>query len=80
MSMRGKKASFRVILRPEPEGGYTAFVPSLPGCITYGEDVDEAMSMAKDAVKAYLESMKKHGEEFQDDAGTFEGMLTLQNA
>jgi antitoxin HicB len=78
--MKSKKASFRVILRPEPEGGYTAFVPSLPGCITYGENVDEAMSMAKDAIKAYLESMKKHDEKFQDDTDTFEGMLTLQYA
>ena len=78
MSM--KKASFRIILKPEPEGGYTVFVPSLPGCITYGETVQEAKAMAEDAIKAYLHSMKKHGEKFQDDTDTFEGMLTLQYA
>jgi len=78
--MKTKKASFRIILRPEPEGGYTVIVPSLPGCLTYGEDIKEAMEMAEDAIKAYLESMKKHGEVFQDDKDTFEGMLTLQYA
>ena len=78
--MKTKKASFRIILRPEPEGGYTVIVPSLPGCITYGEDIKEAREMAADAIKAYLHCMKKHGESFQDDADTFEGMLTLQYA
>ena len=79
MTMKTKKASFRIILRPEPEGGYTVIVPSLPGCITYGEDLKEAREMAEDAIKAYLGSMKSHGEAFQDDTDTFEGMLTLQN-
>ncbi len=76
--MKAKKVSFRIILRTEPEGGYTVIVPSLPGCITYGADIQEAKEMAQDAIKAYLESMKKHGEVFQDDTDTFEGMLTLQ--
>lgn len=78
--MKTKKASFRIILRPEPEGGYTVIVPSLPGCITYGRDIKEARDMAEDAIKAYLESMKRHGETFQDDTDTFEGTLTLQYA
>ena len=78
--MKTKKTFFRIILRPEPEGGYTVIVPSLPGCITYGDDIKEAGKMAEDAIKAYLDSMKKHGESFQDDTDTFEGMLTLQYA
>ncbi|MDA8083461.1 MAG: type II toxin-antitoxin system HicB family antitoxin [Nitrospiraceae bacterium] len=78
--MRTKKASFRIIYRPEPEGGYTVIVPSLPGCITYGSDMEEAREMAQDAIKAYIESMKKHGEAFCDDSDTFEGMLTLRYA
>jgi len=61
-----KELSFRIILRPEPEGGYTVFVPSLMGCITYGETIEEARKMAKDAIKAYLKSMKKQGEELID--------------
>ena len=39
--MKSKKLSFRIVLRPEREGGYTVIVPSLPGCITYGEDIEQ---------------------------------------
>lgn len=42
-----KTLLYRVILRPKLEGGYTALVPLLPGWITYGEDLDEAISMAR---------------------------------
>lgn len=59
--------SFRIILRSDPEGGYTVIVPSLPGCITYGDTIDETVEMGEDAIKAYVESMKKHGEEVVDD-------------
>jgi antitoxin HicB len=53
---------YKVMLRPEPEGGYTALVPALPGCVTYGRTVDEAKKMAKDAIGGYFESLKKHRE------------------
>ncbi len=74
------KAFFRIVLRPESEGGYTVFVPSLPGCITYGDTVEDATRMARDAILAYLESMKKHGEEIVDDSRTLESMLELDYA
>lgn len=76
----GFKAFFRIVLRPEPEGGYTVFVPSLPGCITYGDTVEDAIKMAKEAVHAYLESMKKHKEEIVDDSRTLESMLEFEYA
>ncbi len=63
-----KKLSYRIILRPEPEGDYTVTVPSLPGCITYGKTLEEAKKMALDAIKAYLESLKKHDEPIIDDS------------
>ena len=36
--------------QPEPEGGYTVTVPSLPGCVTYGKTFEEALDMAQDAI------------------------------
>ena len=51
---------YNIMLRPEPEGGYTALVPALPGCVTYGRTVDEARAMAKDAIAGYLASLRKH--------------------
>ena len=69
--------TYRIVLREEPEGGYTVTVPSLPGCVTYGADLTEAHAMAKEAITAYLESMTKHGEAFADDEDTLECVLNL---
>lgn len=53
---------YNIMLRPEPEGGYTALVPALPGCVTYGRTVDEAREMVKDAISGYIASLRKHKE------------------
>lgn len=55
---------YRIHLQPEaePEGGYTVTVPSLPGCITYGATLDEALAMTKEAVALYLESLTAHNQ------------------
>ncbi|MEW5828445.1 MAG: type II toxin-antitoxin system HicB family antitoxin [Chloroflexota bacterium] len=54
--------SYRVFFRKEDEGGYTATVPTLPGCVSFGETLEEAMEMVKEAIELYLESLKAHGE------------------
>ncbi|MDL1966270.1 MAG: type II toxin-antitoxin system HicB family antitoxin, partial [Candidatus Desulfofervidus auxilii] len=48
-----KTSSYRILLRKEPEGGYTVIVPSLPGCVTYGDTIEEAIEMAKEAIELY---------------------------
>lgn len=68
------------MLHPEPEGGFTVNVPALPGCITYGEDVDEAISMAKEAIELYIEELKDRGEIIPDDSRTLEYSLNLEAA
>jgi predicted RNase H-like HicB family nuclease len=55
-------AHFIVYLEPAEEGGYIAIVPALPGCVTQGETREEALAMAEDAIRGYIESLKKHGE------------------
>ncbi|WP_255331810.1 type II toxin-antitoxin system HicB family antitoxin [Methanocalculus taiwanensis] len=44
-----------MLLRKESEGGYTITVPTLPGCVTFGETIEEAIKMAKEAIELYLE-------------------------
>src|SRR5260370_42552776 len=44
----------RVILEPSDEGGYTAYVPSLPGCISEGETIEECLANFKEAIELYL--------------------------
>lgn len=72
-----KVLSYRTVLRKEPEGGYTVIVPSLPGCITYGETVEQAIAMAREAIELYIESLRAHNEEIPTDAETLEYTLTM---
>jgi antitoxin HicB len=58
------------MLRPEPEGGFTAIVPALPGCVTYGPTLIQARKMAADAISGYIESLKKHKERLPSDDET----------
>lgn len=64
--------SYRILLREEPEGGYTVTVPTLPGCITYGADLSEAIDRAREAIELYIESLVAHGEEVPTEANTLE--------
>ena len=45
----------QVILEPSDEGGYTVSVPALPGCISEGNNIDEALSNIQEAIELYLE-------------------------
>ena len=45
-----------VILEPSDEGGYTVYVPSLPGCISEGDNIEDALNNIKEAIELYLES------------------------
>ena len=48
--------NYRVTFRKEPEGGYTVNVPSLPGCITFSDTIEEAIEMAEEAILLYIDS------------------------
>ena len=53
---------YTVVLEREEDGGYHAFCPTLKGCHTQGETLDEALINVREAIEAYLESLRKHGE------------------
>ena len=61
--------TYSITLRPEPEGGFTVRVPALPEIVTYGEDEDEAMAMAKEAIELVIESRTERGEEIPETDG-----------
>ncbi|MFN6528821.1 type II toxin-antitoxin system HicB family antitoxin [Nostoc sp. ChiSLP03a] len=48
----------RVVLEPSDEGGYTVHVPSLPGCISEGETLEEALENIQEAIELYLEPLE----------------------
>jgi len=49
---------YRVVLEPQEEGGFTVYVPALPGCVSQGETVEEATESIKEAIGLYLESLR----------------------
>lgn len=61
---------YTVILEREENGGFHAFVPALKGCHTQGNNEEEALANAQEAISVYIESLKAHGEPvpaYQDD-------------
>lgn len=76
--MKTKILKYTVIYTSEFEGGFTVTVPSLPGCVTYGTDLNEAKKMAKDAIKLYLESLKKHKEAIPSEGNSFISSIDLE--
>ncbi|MBM3701215.1 MAG: type II toxin-antitoxin system HicB family antitoxin [Actinobacteria bacterium] len=72
-----KILNYKILLKKEPEGGYTVSVPSLPGCITYGETIDESIINAKEAIELYIESLKSHGEDIPTEENILEYTLTV---
>jgi len=52
-------------------------VPILPGCVTYGKTLDDAIRMAQEAVELYIETLTEKGEEIPDQDGLFEYTLTI---
>ncbi len=72
-----KLHTYKILLNKEPEGQYTVTVPALPGCITYGNNVEHAIEMAKEAVELYIEELQERGEEIPDDSNTLEYSINI---
>ncbi len=69
--------TYKILLQKEADGQYTVTVPALPGCITYGDNVDHAIEMAKEAIELYIEELESRGEEINNDSNTVEYSLHL---
>ena len=69
--------TYKIHLHKGPEGGYTVSVPVLPGSISDGEDVHEAITMAKGAIELYVEDLQERSETFPNDSNTLKYSLNL---
>ena len=56
-----------MLFEPAEEGGYIVTCPALPGLVTEGDTLAEARVMAADAIRAYLESLRKDGQSIPAD-------------
>jgi predicted RNase H-like HicB family nuclease len=59
---------YTAVFEPAPEGGFVVTVPALPGLVTEGDTIEEARAMVEDAIRGYLESLVRHGEEIPIEA------------
>lgn len=62
---------FNVVFTPDKSGGFIVTIPTLPGCVTFGKNLSEAKKMTKDAIKAYIKSLEKHGETVPSDEESY---------
>jgi antitoxin HicB len=63
---------YTLLLEREPDGSaYNVSVPALPGCVTFGATVDEALEHARDAIEGYLLVLEEDGETAPIEEGTF---------
>lgn len=63
-----KTYTYTIEIEPGEDGYYVVTVPALPGCFTQGATYDEAVEMARDAIRCHLESLVKDGEPIPEEA------------
>ena len=61
----------KILLEPSEDGGFTALVPSLPGCVSEGQSREEALANIREAIDLYLESV-------EDDVSAIAGAETVE--
>ena len=68
---------FKVILEPDETGGYVVTCPSLPGCYSQGETLDEALENIKEAILLCIEDMEANGEKIPDSSKALVGSVMV---
>lgn len=61
--MKRKVFEYTAVFQEEKEGGYSVWVPTLPGCASQGQTFEESLSNIKEAIELYLENSKQKAEE-----------------
>jgi len=71
---------YKIVLYPSPEGGYAIEIPELPGCLTQGQTIEEAMLMIEDAKRAWIDIALQDGELIPepDSINNYSGKLNIR--
>jgi len=68
---------YTVILHQAEEGGYWVEVPTLPGCFSQGETVEEALENVREAIESHLLALKEDGQEIPEEWGVLLGRVKV---
>lgn len=77
MKLKSSILHYDVVYQRAEEGGYVAFVPTLPGCHTQGETLEETRTNIEEALLLYLETMTELGEEVLPTEETYHGIIEI---
>jgi len=77
MRKRRKVFAYQITLIPEKEGGYTVLVPHLPGVVSYGPTMEEAVENAREAIELHLENLAAHKQPIPEGQETVPVFTTL---
>lgn len=64
-----EEITYTIELEALENGGFSVAVPALPGCVTWGDSFDHAVSMAIEAIELWLETMAERGEPIPEERG-----------
>lgn len=76
--MANKIYTFRAVIKPDKPSGYHGFVPSLPGCHTCGETIEETRENLKEAIAGILEVALEYGDPILQEEETVEYIQSFQ--
>jgi predicted RNase H-like HicB family nuclease len=71
LGLKEPTMKLRIVLEPSEDGGYTAFVPALPGCLSEGGTREEVLAHLQEAIELYLEPIEDDWD-FAPDAEVLE--------
>lgn len=72
------KLNYKVVIEPSEEGGYSAYIPALDGCISEGETVEETVKNITEAAELYIQELKNIQSEIKkDNTSIVEVVVTL---
>jgi predicted RNase H-like HicB family nuclease len=71
---------YTVIVHNAEEGGYWVEVPSLPGCFSQSETIDEAMSSARDAIESHIQGLRDDGQQIPKEEELVIGRVEVRAA
>ena len=73
-----KTRDYTIHLIPGEQGGFSVFVPALPGCFSQGRTEEEAVANAREAIECHLAGMRKAGEPIPDEASIRQHKVSVE--
>ena len=70
---------YTVLLHEAEEGGYWVEVPSLPGCFSQGDSVEESLANVRSAIRSHIEALREEGHSIPADGGFVLARVALTN-